>query len=140
MNGGKITHTHTHTIYGVTLRKENIMKSFNEWLKQKDIQENMADYTPRFIRRPLQKMGWMGSSTAERKKRAEDRARMDAEEMRKKQEDMERAKIHQNRREAEQAREKAQAVIDAEMRYRRRIKKDPRRDGRTGTPHDTRGY
>ena len=139
MNGGKITHT--HTIYDVAFRRENIMKSFNEWMKERsNIEENIADYTPGFIRRPLQKMGWMGSSTAERKKRAEDRARMDAEEMRKKQKDMERGMFHQNRREAEQAREKAQNRSDQEMAFRKRLRRDPRSDGRTGEPHDTRGY
>ena len=32
MNGGKITYT--HTIYDVAFRKENIMKSFNEWIRE----------------------------------------------------------------------------------------------------------
>jgi len=100
------------------------MKSFNEWMKERhNIEENIADYTPGFIRRPLQKMGWMGSSTAERKKRAEDRARMDAEEMRKKQEDMEKVMFHQKRRDAERAREKTQSVSDGVMAYAARLKK-----------------
>jgi len=122
MNGGKITHT--HTLYTMSFKKGEIMKSFNEWMKERhNIEENIADYTPGFIRRPLQKMGWMGSSTAERKKRAEDRARMDAEEMRKKQEDMEKVMFHQKRRDAERAREKTQSVSDGVMAYAARLKK-----------------
>jgi hypothetical protein len=42
------------------------MKSFSEWLVERNaMQENMADYTPRFIRKPLQNMGLMGQTTRE---------------------------------------------------------------------------
>jgi hypothetical protein len=48
------------------------MKSFNEWLKEKNaIEENIADYTPEFIRTPLQNMGLMGRTTAGQKVRDE---------------------------------------------------------------------
>ena len=45
------------------------MKSFNEWLKERsNIEENIADYTPGFIRKPLQNMGLMGNTTADKKR------------------------------------------------------------------------
>jgi len=46
------------------------MKSFNEWLKDKKLEEGIADYTPGFIRKPLQNMGLMGK-TEEEKEEAE---------------------------------------------------------------------
>ncbi len=54
------------------------MKSFNEWLKERNsIEENIADYTPSFIRKPLQNMGLMGHTTAgKRKAERERRERM----------------------------------------------------------------
>ena len=83
----------------------------------------------------------MGSSTAERKQRAEDRAKMDAEEMRKKQKDMEMQILHQKRRDAELSREKAQNRSDQEMAFRKMSRRDPRAGGYgVGEPHDTRGY
>lgn len=41
------------------------MKTFNEWLKDKNLEENVADWTPGFIRKPLQNMGLMGRTTDE---------------------------------------------------------------------------
>lgn len=41
------------------------MKSFNEWLKDKKLEEGIADYTPGFIRKPLQNLGLMGRTTEE---------------------------------------------------------------------------
>ena len=38
MNGGKIT----HTLYMVLFKKGEIMKSFNEWLKSKNLNENSS--------------------------------------------------------------------------------------------------
>ena len=53
----------------VSFKKGEIMKSFNEWLKErKNIEENIADYTPGFIRKPLQNMGLMGNTTADKKR------------------------------------------------------------------------
>lgn len=46
MNGGKITHT--HTLYkGITLRKENIMKSFNEWMEEMSQMQREGHYPER---------------------------------------------------------------------------------------------
>jgi hypothetical protein len=55
------------------------MKTFNEWLKEKNIEENMADYTPGFIRNPLQSMGLMGKTSAQKKLSAELKARKENE-------------------------------------------------------------
>ena len=53
----------------VSFKKGEIMKSFNEWLKKRNsIEENIADYTPGFIRKPLQSMGLMGNTTAAKRK------------------------------------------------------------------------
>lgn len=41
------------------------MKTFHEWLEGKNLEENMADWTPGFIRKPLQNMGLMGKTTDE---------------------------------------------------------------------------
>lgn len=41
------------------------MKTFSEWLEDKNLAENMADWTPGFIRKPLQNMGLMGKTTDE---------------------------------------------------------------------------
>lgn len=43
------------------------MKSFNEWLKDKNLEENIADYVPGIIRDPLQRMGLLGRTTAGQK-------------------------------------------------------------------------
>jgi hypothetical protein len=43
------------------------MKRFNEWLKERNaIEEAVADYTPGFIRKPLQNMGLMGQTSREK--------------------------------------------------------------------------
>jgi len=55
------------------------MKTFNEWLKEKNIEENMADYTPGFIRDPLQSMGLLGKTSAQKKLSAELKARRENE-------------------------------------------------------------
>ena len=41
------------------------MKTFHEWLEDKNLKENMADWTPGFIRKPMQNMGLMGRTTDE---------------------------------------------------------------------------
>lgn len=41
------------------------MKTFHEWLQDKNLEEGIADYTPGFIRKPLQNMGLMGRTTEE---------------------------------------------------------------------------
>lgn len=45
------------------------MKTFTEWLKDKNLEENIADYVPGFIRRPLQAHGVLGRTTEEEKAR-----------------------------------------------------------------------
>jgi hypothetical protein len=50
MNGGKITPT--HTLYMVSFKKGEIMKSFNEWVKSR-LNEERKDYTGWFLGREL---------------------------------------------------------------------------------------
>ncbi len=58
----------------MSFKKGEIMKSFNEWLKERNsIEENIADYTPSFIRKPLQNMGLMGHTTAGKRKAERER-------------------------------------------------------------------
>jgi len=55
------------------------MKKFNEWLKERNkIEEGIADYTPGFIRRPLQNVGMMGKTTAEKERIKELQREIDA--------------------------------------------------------------
>jgi hypothetical protein len=71
------------------------MKSFNEWLKEKNaIEENIADYTPGFIRTPLQNMGLMGRTTAGQKVRDE----LDAQDERLASDERRRASIERQNR------------------------------------------
>lgn len=63
-------------------RKKNIMKSFNEWLRNKNLEENVADWTPGFIRKPLQNMGLMGRTTDEEEAAEERRYRRSPEYLR----------------------------------------------------------
>lgn len=42
------------------------MKTFHEWLKDENLEEGLADYTPSFIRKPLQNIGLMGKTTDEK--------------------------------------------------------------------------
>jgi hypothetical protein len=107
------------------------MKSFNEWLKERsNLEENIADYTPGFVRRPLQKMGWMGSSTAERKKRAEDRARMEKELQAKNTSGTEEVRKKQAEWEEKMRRNKIQQASDQEMAFRSRNRDTKRRLGK----------
>ena len=46
------------------------MLSFHEWLEKNKIEENLADYTPKFIREPLQNFGLMGSTSQQQAKMA----------------------------------------------------------------------
>ena len=107
------------------------MKSFNEWLKEKQsIEENIADYTPGFIRKPLQKMGWMASSTAERKKRAEDRARMELELKSKNASGLEDTRRKQADMEEKLRKQKIQQSSDSEMNLRTHNRENRRRLGK----------
>jgi hypothetical protein len=92
------------------------MKSFNEWLKEKRLEEGIADYTPGFIREPLQRMGVMGQTSYEkeqerlRDKRAANDAEDEAKE-RKLRSEIERNK--EKRRQEEENARKARARPNA---------------------------
>jgi len=96
------------------------MKSFNEWLKEKNIEENMADYTPGFIRKPLQNMGLMGKTTAEEDEAEQKRYKRSPEYLRMKKAEEEKEK----RQWMAQAKKDHEASMGANAEYLRKKKEE----------------
>jgi len=81
--------------------EELSMQSFSDWLKEKNLQENIADYTPGFIRKPLQSIGLMGKTTDEEDEAERRRYQRSPEYLR-----IKKAEIEDERREEEMMRKK----------------------------------